>query len=66
MSHLLELPIMTDPLGGNCTHTAWAKNGRVFLSNDDDPYYQQDFKSREELQAFVDHLWRIADEVWPI
>jgi hypothetical protein len=54
-----------DPKGGNCTHTAWVKNGRVFLSNDDDGYYQQDFKNREELQAFVDHLWQIADEAWP-
>lgn len=54
-----------DPDGGNCIHEAWVKNGRVFLSNDDDPHYQQGFKTREELQAFVDHLLQIADEAWP-
>lgn len=54
-----------DPDGGNCLHTAWVQNGRVFLSNDDDAYYQQDFKSREALQKFVDHLWSVADQAWP-
>jgi hypothetical protein len=54
-----------DPEGGNCLHEAWVKNGRVFLSNNDDSYYQQDFKSREALQAFVTHLWNVADEAWP-
>jgi len=54
-----------DPDGGNCLHEAWVKNGRVFLSNNDDSYYQQDFKSREALQAFVTHLWNVADEAWP-
>jgi len=54
-----------DPDGGHCQHTAWVKNGRVFLSNDDDSYYEQDFKNREELQKFVDHLWSVADEAWP-
>lgn len=54
-----------DPAGGNCLHEAWAQNGRVFLANNDDSHYQQDFKSREALQAFVTHLWNVADEVWP-
>ena len=54
-----------DPDGGNCKHTAWVKNGRVFLSNDDDSYYEQDFKSRDALQEFVDHLWSVADQAWP-
>lgn len=54
-----------DPDGGNCQHTAWVKNDRVFLSNDDDSYYQQDFKNKEELQKFVDHLWFVADQAWP-
>ena len=46
-------------------HTAAAINGEVLLSNDDDPYYEQAFNNREELQAFVDHLWQVADEAWP-
>lgn len=65
MTYPLASSSKHDPKGGNCTHAAWVKNDRVFLSNDDDPYYRQDFKSREELQAFVDHLWQVADEAWP-
>ena len=54
-----------DPDGGNCEHAAWVKNGRVFLSNDDDSYYEQDFKNREELQRFIDHLIAVGQEAWP-
>ena len=54
-----------DPGGGNCEHTAWVKNGRVFLSNDDDSYYEQDFKSIEALQRFIDHLIAVGQEAWP-
>ena len=54
-----------DPFGGNCQHSAWVKNARVFLSNDDDTYYQQAFQDRTELQNFVNHLWEVADKAWP-
>ena len=54
-----------DSGGGYCVHEAWVENGRVFLANDDDSHYRQDFINRQEIQDFIDHLWDMADEAWP-
>ncbi len=36
-------------------HTAWAKDGKVFLANEEDSYYTEEFRSREELEVFIQH-----------
>jgi hypothetical protein len=46
-------------------HAAWAKDGRVFLANEEDSYYTEEFRSREELEAFIQQLRAAADEAWP-
>jgi hypothetical protein len=46
-------------------HTPWAKDGKVFLSNDEDSFYTQEFQSREELDIFIEKLRAVADEAWP-
>jgi len=46
-------------------HTPWAKDGKVFLSNDEDSFYTQEFRNREELEAFIQQLRATAKEAWP-
>jgi hypothetical protein len=46
-------------------HTPWTKEGKVFLSNDEDSFYTQEFQSREELDIFIEKLRAVADEAWP-
>jgi hypothetical protein len=46
-------------------HTPWAKDGKVFLSNDEDSFYTQEFRNREELEVFIQQLRATADEAWP-
>ena len=45
-------------------HTPWAKDGKVFLSNDEDSHYTQEFRNREELEVFIQQLRAVADEAW--
>jgi hypothetical protein len=37
----------------------------LMLSNDDDGYYSEVFRDRSELNAFIDHLQSVANELWP-
>jgi hypothetical protein len=46
-------------------HTPWVEDGKVFLSNDEDGYYTEEFKNREELETFMNQLLAKADEAWP-
>ena len=46
-------------------HTAWAEDGKVFLANEEDSYYTEEFRSREELEVFIQQLRATADEAWP-
>jgi hypothetical protein len=46
-------------------HTAWAKDGKVFLANEEDSYYTEEFRSREEMEVFIQQLRATADEAWP-
>jgi hypothetical protein len=46
-------------------HTPWTKDGKVFLSNDEDSFYTQEFRNREELEVFIQQLRAVADEAWP-
>jgi len=50
---------------GFCKHTPWVQDGRVWLSNDDDGYYSQDFINREEVEELISKLRASADEAWP-
>jgi hypothetical protein len=55
---------------GGCPHEAWVERETaigpvVMLANTDDGFYQQTFRSREELQSFVDQLMATANEAWP-
>jgi hypothetical protein len=50
------------------THSAYATPDKkaVELSNNDDCFYVQRFKTRAELQVFIDSLCALRDEVWPV
>jgi len=37
----------------------------VCMENGDDPYYQQFFRNRAEVEAFISSLNTAADEAWP-
>ena len=37
----------------------------VILTNDEDSYYCQTFKTREELDVFIAELVAAADSAWP-
>ncbi len=62
---------------GGVSHAPWAdkyimlkgvKRGHepfVALNNDDDGYYTQYFKSRQEVEAFIKEMQDAADEAWP-
>ena len=45
-------------------HTPWVEDGKVFLSNDEDGYYVEEFKNRAELDAFIQQLRTKAEEAW--
>lgn len=58
-------------------HNAWAQSAITYrgevvhthepvvrLANDDDGFYVQTFKTREQLEAFITHLRQVADEAW--
>ncbi len=47
------------------THTPWAEDGKVFLSNDEDSYYCEEFKSRIELESFIEQLHAAGNKAWP-
>jgi hypothetical protein len=46
-------------------HSAWVADGVVKMSNNDDGYYTEVFKTREEVERFVAYLLLKADEAWP-
>jgi hypothetical protein len=56
---------MTEQFYRGVPHTPWAKDGKVFLSNDEDSFYTQEFRNREELEVFIQQLHATADEAWP-
>lgn len=49
---------------GTCHHQCWHENKIVWIANDDDSYYQESFKTREELEVFITKLRNCADECW--
>jgi hypothetical protein len=55
---------MTEQAYRGVPHTPWAKDGKVFLSNDEDSHYTQEFHNRKELEAFIQQLRAKADEAW--
>ena len=61
-----SLETMTEQAYRGVPHTPWAKDGKVFLSNDEDSQYTQEFHSREEVQAFAIQLLVKASEAWPL
>lgn len=50
---------------GHCKHEPWVQDGRVWLANDDDGHYSQDFINREEVEELISKLRAAADEAWP-
>lgn len=64
-------------LSQNCEHEAfilrevyWRGLKReippvVALANNDDCYYTQVFRNRSQLNAFIDQLQTVANELWP-
>ena len=37
----------------------------MVLANDGDDYYTQVFRNRSQLNAFIDQLQAVANELWP-
>ena len=50
---------------GHCKHEPWVQDSRVWLANDDDGHYSQDFINREEVEELISKLRAAADEAWP-
>ena len=59
--------------GGNCKHEAFIYSGYrgidldnpvIGLCNDDDSYYMQFFRSKQELDEFIDTLQKISEQLW--
>lgn len=59
--------------GGNCKHEAFIYSGCygidldnpvIALCNDDDSYYMQYFRSKQELDEFIDTLQKISEQLW--
>ena len=46
-------------------HSAWVEDGVVKLANNDDGYYTETFKTRDEVELFVGYLLEKANEAWP-
>ena len=60
----------SDVEGGGAGHDVWVERDTpigpvVLMANDDDAYYQQTFRNRAELEAFITSLRAAADEAWP-
>jgi hypothetical protein len=49
-----------------CNHEVWVEDGFVHLANDDDSYYEQIFKTPNELHDFMEHLIRAGIDAWGI
>jgi hypothetical protein len=48
-----------------CKHKLWVEDGRVWLANDDDPYYKEDFINHKEIEELINQLRIAADKAWP-
>lgn len=60
-----SLETMTKQEYRGSPHTSWAEDGKVFLANEEDGYYTEEFRNREELEVFIQELRAAADEAWP-
>lgn len=45
-------------------HESWVQDSQVFLANEEDGYYSQQFKSWEEIEEFIAKLRATATEAW--
>ena len=46
----------------NCNHEVWVKDGKVYMANDDDGWYVQEFSSPSQIDAFIKVLESARDE----
>ena len=46
----------------NCNHEVWVKDGKVYMANDDDGWYVQEFSSASQIDAFIKILKSARDE----
>ena len=49
----------------NCNHEVWVKDGKVYMANDDDGWYVQEFSSASQIDAFIKILKSARDECFP-
>lgn len=49
---------------GNCKHIVKTKDQCIELYNDNDPFYYQNFHTKDELNEFINQLKAAANEVW--
>ena len=50
----------------NCSHKVWAKEGVVFICNDNDSWYTEAFKSRLAVDVFIKLIREAQDEAFPV
>lgn len=58
---------MRDPMsevGSTTVHYTYVREGYLVLSNEDDGYYHQVFKSNDELESFIKQLRHDAELLW--
>jgi len=53
-----------DPTAGTCKHECYHRDGIVWIHNNQDEYYEETFKTPDELEIFITKLRACADECW--
>ena len=52
-------------MNDNCSHVVYSENGIVFISNDNDSWYTEAFKSRLAVDIFIKLIQVVRDEAFP-
>lgn len=49
-----------------CSHDVWIRKGKVYIANDDDSFYVQEFSSAEEVNSFIKLLANARHECFEL
>lgn len=52
-------------LGDSVSHSLTGYIGLILMANDDDSWYTEEFKTREEAEQFILDFQRLMDRAWP-
>ena len=59
-----EVP-SSDCYGDSVSHSLFGYIGLILMANDDDSWYMEEFKTREEAEQFILDFQRLMDKAWP-